>query len=212
MDAVVAGGTGLVGRALLAELAADASFGRVAALSRRPFDAPARVEARVLDLATLEPEEMPPADAGFCCLGTTIKAAGSQEAFRAVDHGLVLRFARACRDSGVSSFHVVSALGANAESRVFYNRVKGEMERDVAALGFETLRVYRPSLLLGERQEPRRGERAGIAVAKALRPLIPRRYRGVPAEVVARAMARGAKEGGPGLRVVESDDIARLGA
>jgi uncharacterized protein YbjT (DUF2867 family) len=210
VDAVVVGGTGLVGRALLAELAADASFGRVTALARRPAEVPPRVEARVLDLATLEPEEMPPADAGFCCLGTTIKVAGSQEAFHAVDHGLVLRFARACHDSGVSSFHVVSALGADPGSRVFYNRVKGEMERDVAALGFPTLCVYRPSLLLGERQEKRPGERVGTAFAKALRPLIPATYRGVQAEVVARAMARHAKEGHPGANVHESGALLAL--
>lgn len=210
VDAVVAGGTGLVGRALLAALAADPAYGRVTALSRRPFEAPPRVEVRVLDLAALEPEEMPPADVGFCCLGTTIKTAGSQEAFRAVDHDLVLRFARACHESGVGAFHVVSALGADPGSRVFYNRVKGETERDLAALGFATLGIYRPSLLLGEREEKRPGERVGIAVAKALRPLIPGKYRGVPADVVARAMARAAKEGHSGVRIHESDELPAL--
>jgi uncharacterized protein YbjT (DUF2867 family) len=212
VDAVVAGGTGLVGRALLAELAADPAFGRVTSLARRAVEAPARVEARVVDLAALEPEEMPPADVAFCCLGSTIKAAGSQEAFRAVDHGLVLRFARACHESGVAALHVVSALGADPASRNFYLRVKGETERDLAAVGFTSLALYRPSLLLGEREERRPGERAGAALAKALRPLIPAKYRGVPAEVVARAMLRTAKAGAPGVAVLESDEIARVGA
>ena len=208
MQAAVMGGTGLVGNALLRRLAADPAFGPVVALGRRASGVPGVRDVRV-DVP--RPEDVPEGtEAAFCCLGTTINKAGSQEAFRAVDHGLVLAFARACRARGVRQFHVVSAMGADAGSRVFYNRVKGEMERDVRALGFPAACVYRPSLLLGERAEPRPGERAGIAVAKALRPLIPAKWRGIPAEIVAGAMVRRAKEAGEGFHVHLSDELWRL--
>ncbi|HWH07583.1 MAG TPA: hypothetical protein VNX21_00190, partial [Candidatus Thermoplasmatota archaeon] len=108
---------------------------------------------------------------------------------------------------GVPSFHVVSALGADPASRAFYNRVKGEMERDLAAVGFETACAYRPSLLLGDRDERRPAERAGVAAARVLRPLIPAKYRAIPAKTVARAMATHAKAGHPGFHVHESDEL-----
>ena len=202
------GGTGLVGRALLGILSKDLDYAGVTALGRREVKVPG-VRSVVVESGKPSPEHVPEtARVAFCCLGTTIRKAGSQEAFREVDHALVLRYAEACRARGVRSFHVVSALGADAESRVFYNRVKGEMERDLAKLGFETACAYRPSLLLGEREESRPGERLGIAAAKALRPLIPKKYRGIPADVVARAMARHAKQPGHvGFRVHGSDEL-----
>lgn len=208
LQAAVMGGTGLVGGALLRRLAADPAFGPLTSLGRRPSGVPGVREVKVdAPRASDVPEGTRVA---FCCLGTTIRKAGSQDAFRAVDHGLVLAFARACRERGVGRFHVVSAMGADPGSRVFYNRVKGEMERDVRALGFPATHVHRPSLLLGERQEPRPGERAGIAVAKALRPLVPLRWRGIPAEVVARAMAEAAKRPEEGFHVHGSDALWRL--
>lgn len=202
------GGTGLVGRALLDLLSRDLDYAGVTALGRREVRVPG-VRSVVVENERLGPEAVPEtARVAFCCLGTTLRKAGSQEAFRAIDHGLVLRYAQACKARGVRSFHVVSALGADAGSRIFYNRVKGEMERDVAALGFETACAYRPSLLLGEREESRPAERFGIAAAKALRPLIPKKYRGIPADVVARAMARHAKRPGhAGFGVHESDEL-----
>lgn len=203
------GGTGLVGGALLRILAQDPAYGDLVALGRRPsgvpgaHDAALRGEPRAADV----PEGT---DVAFCCLGTTIKKAGSQEAFRAVDHGLVLAFARACRERGVPAFHVVSALGADAGSRTFYNRVKGEMERDVRALGFPVACAYRPALLLGERQERRPAERLGIVVSQALRPVLPLRWRAIPAETVARAMAERAKHAPQGFHVHGSTELWRL--
>ena len=202
------GGTGLVGRALLRQLAADPAFAPVTALGRRPAGVPGVRDVQVEAPRAADVPEG--AEAAFCCLGTTIRKAGSEEAFRAVDHGLVLAFARACRERGVRQFHVVSALGADAGSRVFYNRVKGEMERDVRAVGSPVACVYRPSLLLGERAESRPGERVGILAAKALRPLLPLKWRGIPAEVVARAMARRAKDAPEGFHVHGSDELWRL--
>lgn len=208
MRAVVIGATGLVGGALVRELVAAGH--ETTALARRE-GAPG-ASWRIVEMAALSAQDVPDADAAFCCLGTTIRTAGSQEAFRAVDHALVLRFARACRERGIPQLHVVSSMGADPASRAFYARVKGEMERDVQALGFPTLRLYRPSLLLGERAESRPAERVGIAAARILGPVIPARYRGIRAEVVARAMAREAAAGSTGARVLRSDEIARIGA
>lgn len=213
--AVVAGATGLVGRALVDELLADGRYAEVTTIGRRALDARhERLRQRVLDLSQTVPADVPEgATVAFCCLGTTIKTAGSQDAFRRVDHGLALRFARACRDAGVASFHVVSAVGADAGSRVFYSRVKGEMERDVRALAFPTTCVYRPSLLLGERSERRPGERAGMVAARALDPLLRGplgKYRAVPAATVARAMARHARSGVTGFHTHPSDELFRL--
>lgn len=205
MRAVVAGGSGLVGQALLRELSQDPTWTTISSVARRAHAMPARVEARALD-------DVPDADVAFCALGTTIKKAGSQEAFRAVDHDLVLRFARLAMERGARRLHVVSALGADGASRVFYNRVKGEMERDVRALGFDGACAYRPSLLLGEREERRPAERASMSVARVLAPVLPARIRGVPADVVARAMARHAKASPRGWHVHLSDEIWRLAA
>lgn len=197
-----------MGRALLSELAGDAAYASVVSLARRPGPSFAKVETRVVDMDGLA---VPACDVAFSCLGTTIKKAGSQEAFRAVDHDLVLRFARAALAAGARSFHVVSAMGASASSRVFYNRVKGEMERDVAAVGFESACAYRPSLLAGERDERRMAERAGLALAQAFALVIPRRYQAIPASTVARAMARHARSPGhAGFAAHESDELWRL--
>lgn len=192
-----------MGQALLRRLAHDPAWTGITSVARRAHDAPARVDQRALD-------DVPEADVAFCALGTTIGKAGSQAAFRAVDHDLVLTFAKAAKARGARAFHVVSALGADERSRVFYNRVKGEMERDVRALGFDGACAYRPSLLLGERVERRRGERAAIALAKLLRRALPARVRGIPAEVVARAMSDHAKTSPQGWHVHLSDEIWRM--
>lgn len=211
MKVVVIGATGAVGRALVAELAGDARVGEIVALARRPVEAP---RTRHVPLAGLDvpPEAIPEgARVAFCALGTTIAKAGSEAAFRAVDHDLVLAFARACRARGVEAFHVVTALGADAGSRVFYSRVKGEAERDLEALAFPTLCFYRPSLLVAEREERRAGERAGILVARALRAVLPAKWRAIPAATVARAMARHALAGAhPGAHRHESAELWAL--
>jgi uncharacterized protein YbjT (DUF2867 family) len=209
--AVVAGGTGLVGRHLLHELAQRSV--ETVAFGRREGPSKPALEWRIVEGHPLSAADIPPGtDAAFCCLGTTIKDAGSQEAFRAVDHGLVLAFARACRDAGVPQFHLVSAMGANPRSRIFYSRVKGEVERDVAALGFPSLVVYRPSFLDGERDAHRPGEQFGLRVARLLRPVLPADVRAVPAAAVARAMVLGARAAPEGMVILRSGQVARAGA
>ena len=211
MQAIVAGGTGLVGDHLLARLSAQGV--PTIALARREGVARPHVAWRVADLAKLTAADIPSdTDAAFCCLGTTIKVAGSQAAFRAVDHGLVLAFARACRAAGVPTFAAVSAAGADASSRIFYSRVKGEVEADLAALGFPSLALLRPSLLLGERAQRRPMERAAIAAARVVSPVLPKAWRGISASAVAGALLAVAAEAHPGVRIVGNAEILALGA
>ena len=187
----LAGATGLVGRELLAGLLADPSVTEVHALGRRPLAVQhPRLTSHIVDFTALP--DLPPLDEVYLALGTTIAAAGSQEAFRAVDLDASLAVARAARAAGARRLGLVSAMGADAASRIFYNRVKGELENAVDALGFEALLIARPSLLLGDRaalgQPPRPGEKIGELLGSWLRPITPRTYRPIAAAAVARAL------------------------
>lgn len=185
---LVLGATGLIGRHVVALLATTRGIAQVTVLARREPESrlPARVAWRTLDLARLrDAREEFGVDAIVCALGTTIgQVGGSQERFRAVDYGLPLAAAQLGRDAGVPHFLVVSALGADANSRIFYNRVKGEMERDVRALGFPSLTIARPSLLVGERAARRRGEE----IAKHFGWLVPAKWKPIDARDVAAAL------------------------
>lgn len=212
---LVAGATGLVGRELLTAWRTAASPPTVHALARRPPAAAAPgVHWHAVDYAALAP--LPAATAACCALGTTIKTAGSQAAFRAVDFDAVLAFARAARAAGVRRFAVVSALGADADSGVFYNRVKGEMEQALAALEFPCLVIARPSLLAGDRaaigQPVRTGERLALAATAPLRALIPKAWRPIAAGTVARAIVRALQQGKLGTQVIASAELQELGA
>ncbi len=212
LNAIVAGGTGLVGRALIDALEEASAYASVTSLVRRARAPPAtKLTERVIAFDALSPADIPEgATTAFCTLGTTIKTAGSRDAFRRVDFEYVLAFARACAARGVTEFHVVSSMGADADSRVFYNSVKGEMEGALREVPFDKTCVYRPSLLLGDRSESRFGEQAGALMMRALRPVIPEKYRAIPAETVARAMANNATRAPQGFNVYESDAIRRL--
>ncbi len=207
--ALIAGASGLVGGHVLRQLLADPTWDHVVSVGRRELalDDP-RLEQRFVDFTAIG--ELPPVDDAFCALGTTIKKAGSQEAFRAVDHDAVVALATAARVAGASTFGHVTALGADPGSRLFYNRVKGEAERDVAELGIQCTVAFRPSMLDGHRAEPRPAEQAGLAMMRAVAPLIGK-YRPTRAEHVASAMVREAREGRPGVRVVEAAEITRRG-
>jgi len=211
--ALVAGASGLVGGLLLDTLLESPLYREVCSLGRRPVSKQhPRLTQRTVDFARLEAEALPASDDAFCCLGTTIKKAGSQEAFRAVDHDAVLAFAKAARKSGARRFLVVTALGADSRSRVFYNRVKGEAEEALKGVGFETLVILRPSLLLGDRAESRPGERAAIVVSRALGPLLrPFGGRPIEARTVARAMLSLARDATAGTRVALSGELQELG-
>ena len=189
--AALAGATGLVGRAILEGLLADESVAVVHTLGRRePGIVHPKLTPHVVDFKALPP--LPPLDEVYLALGTTIKDAGSQTAFRAVDFEANLAVARAALDAGARHAGLVSAMGADAKSRIFYNRVKGETEEALARLTFEGLVNARPSLLVGDREalgQPRRfGEKVATVVSRILGPLIPANYRPVAASNVARAL------------------------
>ena len=204
---LLAGATGLTGEHLLDRLLSEPTISRVLAPSRRPLAAHPHLENPVGELAALLPQLSGNVDIAFCCLGTTIKQAGSEAAFRAVDHDLVLAFAERARALGARHLLVISALGADAHSPVFYNRVKGELEAALQAQDWPQLTIVRPSLLLGARREFRLGERLLAPLAR----WIPGKYRGIKACTLAHALWRLALEEQDGTRIIESDQLRRLG-
>lgn len=214
--ALLLGATGLVGGHVLDLLLADPAYRRVTVLTRRPLARmDPKLDQRTADFDRLRDHEISFAvDDVFCCLGTTIAQAGSQDAFRRVDHDYVVEAARLASEHGGRRFLLVSAAGADAGSRIFYNRVKGEAEEAVRALPLHGAAFLRPSLLLGERAERRTGESVAQRVMPALDWMLVgplRRYRSIHASTVARAMVRLAKQGVQGVQVVESDEIQRMG-
>jgi len=200
MKAAVAGGTGLIGSHLLELLTSDATYTEVVALARRPVNQTGSkvrwITTNFDDVIELN-KAVQGASVVFCCLGTTIKKAKTKEAFRKVDFDYVLNLAKAARSAGCKKFLVVSAIGSDPNSKVFYSRVKGEMESALKGIGFEQLSIFQPSMLMGERSEFRFGERIGIVIGKLIAPLMVgslRKYRPIQASDVARAMALFAKK------------------
>lgn len=214
----IAGASGLVGGLLLLQLLEAPEYDQVVALGRGPLDlVHPKLRQVTVDFTALDQlADDWPCDDAFCCLGTTIRRAGSRENFRAVDHGAVLALAWAAQRHGARRFLVVTALGADARSRFFYNRVKGETEDALQVLDFSTLAIFRPSLLLGTRAEFRLGERLGHVLLWLAEPLLLgrwRRYRAIEAAVVARAMLRCSYgRPGRGVLVFPSEEIQDLGA
>jgi uncharacterized protein YbjT (DUF2867 family) len=207
---LLAGATGLVGGLAVRHLLAPGAFARVVALARRPRPGPAGVLSRVVDFTHLHREPLVAAVAAVCALGTTIEKAGSREAFRAVDVDAVLAFARWAREGGASTFVLVSSVGADPGASSFYLRCKGEAEERVAETGFARFVALRPSLLLGQRSETRRGEAIAQKLGPLAGPLLAgplRRYRAIDASVVAAAAARAALDPAPGRFTWEYDAI-----
>jgi len=205
--ALVAGATGLVGREVLAVLSADKHWRAIHVVGRSAPEAlAARVHFHPVDFSRLP--VLPPVDDVFIALGTTIKVAGSQEAFRSIDHDAVLAVARQARAAGATRLAVVSAMGADAHARTFYNRVKGETEDRLRQLGYPTLVIARPSLLVGDRaalaQPARLGERLMQFGLALFAPLLPADYRAIAATRVAAAMVRAVVDGTPGNRILSS--------
>lgn len=204
---LLAGASGLTGEHLLDRLLNEPTVAHVLAPSRQALARHPRLANPVGELSTLLAQLSGNFDTAFCCLGTTIKKAGSQTAFRAVDHDLVVAFAERARALGARHLVVVSALGADANSSVFYNRVKGEMENALRAQNWPQLTIARPSLLLGQRHEFRLGERLIAPLAR----WIPGKYRGIEANTLAHALWRLALEEQDGTRVIESAQLRQLG-
>lgn len=195
-------------------LSARGEHARIVVLVRRATERPPpRVVERIVDFERLDRDAFEGVDDVFGCLGTTIKKAGTKEAFRAVDHGYTVKVAGLARAAGATRFALVSSVGADPASKNFYLRTKGETERDLAALGFDSLVLARPSFLVGERAESRPGERIGIALGRAASfamrgPLA--KYRPVEARTVADAMIAAVGEARPGERVLLHEDLVAL--
>ncbi len=210
---VIAGATGLVGGFCSKLLLASPDCHQLISLVRRGSSSSQdpKLHDEMVNFSRLADVTVgKPVDTVFCCLGTTIRKAGSQPAFREVDFDYVVSLGRWGLEHGASHFLVVSAMGADAGSRVFYNRVKGEMEAAVSKLGYASVDIFRPSLLLGARKESRPGERIGEAALAVLNPFLLgswRHYRSIPAETVARAMVEKARAAVPGVHIHLSGDI-----
>ena len=211
--ALLLGATGLVGGHLL-PLLAD-GWARVVTLGRRPMPPAGPTHSHhVVDFDRLgEHEGLFACDALFCCLGTTMKQAGSKAAFRRVDLEIPAQAARLAAAGGATRVSLVSALGADPDSRVFYNRTKGEAEAAVRAAGLASTQIFRPSLLTGDRDETRLGEAVGELILGAATPLLIgplRTLRPTAARDVARAQAAAARSGTSGVEVFDPVAIRRL--
>jgi uncharacterized protein YbjT (DUF2867 family) len=209
--AVLVGSSGLIGKALQAKLADK--YDKLCAISRKPMgNLPTNTANLVVDFEKdWQNMSLPTCDAFFCALGTTIKIAGSKEAFRKVDFDYVVNSAKAARRAGATKMAVVSALGASSNSSVFYNRTKGEMEEALKNLGFSQLLIVRPSFLSGNRevlgQASRPGEAIALAFTSVLNPLIPKKYRSISADAVACCMVEQLDSMTSSLEVIESDQL-----
>lgn len=215
--AILLGASGLVGGFCLQALLADSGYGRVTLLSRRELAmAPhPRLTHKTVSFEKLSAGDFAGGDDIFCALGTTIRKAGSQEAFRRVDLEYPLAAAKMARQAGAGQFVLVSSVGADPASKNFYLRTKGELEQEIGKLGFRAVHVFRPSLLLGKRPEFRLGERVVQAIAPPLTFVMIgglRRYRAIRAAAVGKAMAGAAQQGQSGTFIHEYDEIIRLAA
>jgi uncharacterized protein YbjT (DUF2867 family) len=213
--ALVAGATGLVGREVLAALLTDKRYAAVHCVGRRPFKLQhAKLVNHVVDFTvSLTLAGIPHVDDVFIALGTTIKVAGSQQAFRAVDFAAVVALASAAKAAGATRLGVISAMGANAGSAIFYNRVKGEMEDALTQMGYQTLIIARPSMLAGDRnalaQPARLGEKQVILAMSLFKPLIPANYQAITAKQVAHALLSAMHSADKGTRVLLSGEMQR---
>lgn len=205
---MLVGATGLVGGAVLRQALADARVSRLVAPTRRPLPPHPKLENPLVDFEHLPPDApWWPVDGVICTLGTTIRKAGSQEAFRRVDHDYPLIVAQMARRHGARAFALNSATGADPRSRFFYNRVKGEVEEALRGVGFDSLTIVRPALIGGDRDEFRPAEFVAMRLLRLADPLLPRRYRVVPHERIAQVLLDAAIAATPGRHVVESGAI-----
>lgn len=205
---MLVGATGLVGGHVLQQALADPAVTQVVAPTRKSLIPHPKLLNPLVDFERLpEDAEWWRVDAVICTLGTTIRVAGSQAAFYKVDHDHPLEVAYIARRHGARAFAFNSALGADARSRVFYSRTKGETERDLQAVGYPSLTLVRPGLIGGQRQVRRPMEQLAVNVSRLVQPLLPRRYRVVPAERIAHHLLQAAMAATPGVHVLPSDAL-----
>lgn len=210
--ALIAGATGLVGSELLQQLINEPTYNKIHILVRKEIDIKSdKVIQHIIDFEKLDTFEIKePINHVFCTLGTTIKKAKTKENFRKVDYDYVYELGKKAQQWNADKFLVVSSLGANAKSKIFYNRVKGEVEKALSELKLNQLFIFRPSLLMGNRKENRAGEKSAIAVYKIINPLFIgklKKYKGIQASQVAKGMLNTALNNEEKFKILESDEI-----
>lgn len=207
--AIVAGTTGLIGAQVLELLLHNNDYDRVVALSRKPLTTShPKLTNLVVNFDELQGHsDRLKEDDVFCCLGTTMKQAGSKEAFRKVDFHYPVSLARITKDHGAKQFLLVTALGANAHSSVFYNRVKGEVQAEISKMAFSAFHIFQPSMLVGSRIQERTGERIAQRIMQYADFLIPAKYKAIESAKVARAMIAIAAQNHTGTFIYESAEL-----
>ena len=209
MRLLLLGATGLVGSSTLKLALSNGAFSEVIAPTRKPLAA----RDRLVNPVTSRIEELAPVlksyrlDAVICALGTTQAKAGSKEAFRYVDHDLPIAFGKAAHAAGVETYALVTAMGASANSSIFYSRTKGEVERSIREIGFRSLTICRPSLIGGERNEVRRAEAAALTLARFLSPILPKKFHVNPADVIAATLLDAVIVAKAGCRWINADEM-----
>jgi uncharacterized protein YbjT (DUF2867 family) len=207
--AIIIGGTGLVGKELIAQLLNNPTYSAIHVLLRKTLhiDHP-KLHQHLIDFDNMNRfADLMKGDDAFCCLGTTMKQAGSRESFYKVDFEYVNNFARLTAQNGVKNFALVSALGASQQSLFYYSQVKGAIEKAVREKAFQAILIVRPSLLIGNRAEKRLGEDIGIAIENIFKPIIPAKYRGIEASKVANAMIKTLAQNPIGTIILESEQL-----
>ncbi len=212
--ALIAGATGLVGGELLKRLLADKQYTKITVLTRRKINvSDKKIHQLLVDFDALESHRRELfADRVFCCLGTTQEKAGSKRAFRQVDHDYPLKLAQLTHQQGSACFVLVSAIGADVDSSIFYNQVKGQTEQAIERIGFAAYHVIRPSLLLGDRQESRPLEDIMGKLSKVTNVLLfgpMKKYRAIEARQVAKAMQIIAASKATGKIIHLNDELAK---
>jgi len=210
--AIIVGATGLIGAQVLELLLKENSYEKVIAITRKPIGiTDDKLYNLVINFSNLRDHvDQIKGDDVFCCLGTTIKQAGSKEAFRKVDLEYPLSLAGISKAQGATQFLLITALGADKNSSIFYNKVKGEVEEKIDKVGFNSFQIFQPSMLLGERKDERSAESIGQSVMKMLNFAIPLKYKAIESSKVARAMIKIALQNQTGKRIHTSGEIQSL--
>ncbi|WP_341227256.1 oxidoreductase [uncultured Arcticibacterium sp.] len=205
--ALLAGASGLIGQTLLQQLLNSNEYSKITILVRRPLELQhPLLEQKVINFDKIGTLELK-ADDIFCTLGTTIKTAGSKEAFKRVDKEYPLQIANQSFNNGARLFAIVTSMGSNKNSSFFYNQVKGELEEELKNINFQHIGIFRPSMLVGNRKESRIGEKIGQIFMKVFDFLIPKKYKAIHVDKVALAMLEYAKRPKEGLSEIESDKM-----
>jgi uncharacterized protein YbjT (DUF2867 family) len=211
--ALLIGATGLIGGQLLTKLLHSPYYSKVTVLTRRALEIRNTKLSEVIFDFDAPDASVVKADDIFCCLGSTIKKAGSREAFKKVDYEYPLRIAKLAKLNGATKYLIVTTMGADAKSSIFYNRVKGDIEQALRDLSFPCLHILQPSLLLGDRQETRTGEKTGELLMTVFKPLMIgplKKYRAIASEKVANAMVALAKNPEEGIFVHNSEELQKF--